>query len=143
MREQIQPKFQEIQADDPEKKLNPEEVREMVESAMGKIKEGVPENGKKIFEKGEIPYEAMYSHYANMIMASALVFEKSAYLTDEEKLLLVGKEQNILYMAGFLDRQTNERLKLRSNFRTYFAEKISPAERRRYKLAKTNLRPVQ
>jgi hypothetical protein len=85
----------------------------------------------------------MYSHYANMIMASALAFEKSAYLTDEEKLLLVGKEQNILYMAGFLDRQTNERLKLRSNFKAYFAEKISPAERRRYKLAKTNLRPVQ
>jgi hypothetical protein len=123
-----------------EAELSPKQIREVVEGAMARIKEGVPEGGKRIFEKGEVPYGTMFSHYADMIISSACVFANISYLTDEERLLLLGRESNILYIAGFLDRQTNGRLQLESVFEQYFNEKISPQDRRRYRLSKATLK---
>jgi len=144
MKEQMQPKFiSENAAEQQEDELSPEQKREMAENALAELKEGLPEGDERILKQGELSQAAQMSHYLNMAKAAVVAFANEPYLTEDEKLILIGREKNILYLGHFFDKMTDGKYHFQINFQEYFQEKISLAERHRYKLSKSGLKVIR
>jgi hypothetical protein len=144
MKEQTQPKFiSENAAEQQEEEMSPEKKREIAESAIAELKEGLPEGDEWITKPGGLAHAAKMSHYLNMAKAAILAFENEPYLMEDEKGILVGREKNILYLGGFFDKMSGGKYCFRKNFQDFFQEKISPEDRWKYKLSKSGLKVIR